>query len=155
MQAAQVDADMSAFDAPNPEEAKKLEKELEKRRKEREKAEKATLPKRLQMAEELVQATKKAEKKEVPMSPEKEASLKASILRKIKAYQYEFPQRLEGVPIPKTLSAKHSLDELRAFLADVECQLGRSGAENLVTYGYVSAMSGRSEERRVGKECRL
>lgn len=77
---------------------------------------------------------------------------KAAVLRKITSYMQEFPQRLQGIKIPKTAGERASLEELKMLLADVEHELGKSGSFDYVKQLFVKACEGVekfNEERHI------
>lgn len=74
---------------------------------------------------------------ETLIPPVDDADVKAGLLRKIAAYEREFSDRLDGVKVPKTFGAKASVEELKVRLADIEHELGKSGAMDYVRQGFV------------------
>lgn len=135
--AAQVQSDMSAFSQAPPEEREKAEKEMAKRQKEAEARMKAAKkqaellqPKQLEMAQKLVDLEKEED------SPEE----KARLIRKIQAYLKKFKGRLENVTIPKTFSAKNSVEDLRGYIATIEAELGRKGGAEIAQRLYVEGL---------------
>ena len=71
-----------------------------------------------------------------PPNLEDDIAARASIMRKIAAYEREFKDRLVELRTPKNL-AKASLDDLKLYLADIEHELGKAGAYELVRHGFV------------------
>lgn len=105
---------------------------------------------------------KKVERAEKPMTekeirtvaaqfnpPIDDTDAKASVLRKIKAYEREFPEKLANMKTTKATEAKASLEELKIRLKDIEHELGKSGGLDMVRIGFVELCKGieRVQER--------
>jgi hypothetical protein len=73
---------------------------------------------------------------------EDDTEARASILRKIQAYEREFGDRLGDIKTAKSFTAKANLDELKVRLADIEHELGKQGAFDIVRQGYVQLCKG-------------
>lgn len=73
--------------------------------------------------------------------PEDDTDKKAAIMRKIASYTREFPEKLADVKVPKTFATKATLEEMKMVLADIEHELGKSGAVEIVRNGFISLCS--------------
>ncbi len=74
--------------------------------------------------------------------PVDDTDAKASVLRKIKAYEREFPEKLANMKTTKATEAKASLEELKIRLKDIEHELGKSGGLDMVRIGFVELCKG-------------
>ena len=134
---AQAAADAAMFSGPAPEELARLAKEREKKAKEREKMEKQLKPKQLELAQELTNS----------MKDEEEAVEKAKLIQKLSDYMKLIanyhPHLLDQFKIPKTgPSPKHSLEQLRIWIHDVESELGKQGGLDILKMLWVNAFKG-------------
>lgn len=76
---------------------------------------------------------------ETLVPPEDDSEAKASVMRKINAYEREFPEQLGEVKTTKQFAAKATLEEMKMKLADIEHELGKGAAFSFVTTGYQQA----------------
>ena len=87
--------------------------------------------KQMEMAEKLIETTKE----------EDTAEERASLVRKIHAYNKKFSEKLKGMNITQAKGQKATIEELRQQLSDIEHELGKSGGIELAVSGYVGAMT--------------
>jgi len=76
---------------------------------------------------------------ETLVPPEDDSEAKASVMRKINAYEREFSEQLSEVRTTKQFAAKASLEEMKMKLADIEHELGKGAAFSMVVAGYQQA----------------
>lgn len=70
-----------------------------------------------------------------------EADAKASLMRKINAYQRDFKERLGGLkPMAKGAELKATAEELKMHLSDIEYELGKQGGYDIARYGFIEGM---------------
>jgi len=121
----QVTEDFGAFTAPPPEVMAAAVKAKEKAKEAA--AKKSVIPKDAKKAIDETLAQAKADK---------EASEKSKLLQQISDYQKHikeyFPDRLEFVKVPKNVGPKNTVEELRVYVKDLENELGKKGALEVV-----------------------
>jgi len=129
--AEQVMADMAAFIDPainsNMDDFKRAAEQKEKLAK-RDAKQMGVNAKKIEEVMKLAEETKQ----------EDDTDAKAKVLRKINGYMREFPERLIHCKVPKTFSAKATLEELKIHLADIEHELGKSGGLEVAKKGFVT-----------------
>ena len=86
--------------------------------------------KQMEMTEKLIETTK----------DEDTADERASLVRKIHAYNKKFPEKLKGMNVTQAKGQKATIEELRQQLSDIEHELGKSGGIELAVEAYVGAM---------------
>ena len=84
--------------------------------------------------------------KEVTISVEDENLFKNAEIRKITKYLKAFPQKLDGLKLPRDLSRK-SLSELKELRKLVEHELGSSAPIDLLGLGYIALMKKAEEQK--------
>lgn len=117
--------DFGAFTAPDPAVAEAAKKAKEKEQEAR--AKKTALPKGSQ---------KEIDKMLEKNNADKEAGEKSRLLQQISDYQKHikeyFPERVEFIKVPKNVGPKNTVEELRVFVKDLENELGKKGALEVV-----------------------
>jgi hypothetical protein len=86
--------------------------------------------KQMEMTEKLIETTK----------DEDTAEERASLVRKIHAYNKKFSEKLKGMNITQAKGQKATIEELRQQLSDIEHELGKSGGIELAAETYVGLM---------------
>lgn len=122
---AQASADFAAFTAPDPAVVEAQKKVAQKAKEAATK--KAAIPK---------DGLKVVEKMQEQEKADREAGEKSVLLQKISDYMKHikeyFPERLEFVKVPKNVGPKNSVEELRVYVKDLENELGKKGALEVV-----------------------
>lgn len=121
----QVTEDFGAFTAPPPEVTAAAVKAKEKAKEAA--AKKASVPK---------ESKKAIDETMLQVKAEKEAAEKSKLLQKISDYQKHikeyFPERVEFMKVPKNVGPKNTVEELRVYVHDLENELGKKGALEVV-----------------------
>jgi hypothetical protein len=121
----QVTEDFGAFTAPPPEVMAAAIKAKEKAKETASK--KSAMPK---------DAKKAIDETMLQAKAEREAAEKSKLLQKISDYQKHikeyFPDRVEFIKVPKNVGPKNTVEELRVFVHDLENELGKKGALEVV-----------------------
>lgn len=121
----QVTEDFGAFTAPPPEVMAAAAKAREKAKEAA--AKKSAIPK---------DAKKAIDETMLQAKAEKEASEKSKLLQQISDYQKHireyFPDRVDFIKVPKNVGPKNSVEELRVYVKDLENELGKKGALEVV-----------------------
>lgn len=117
--------DFGAFTAPDPAVAEANKKAKEKAQEAA--AKKNAMPKGSQ---------KEIDKMMEKTTTEKEAGIKSQLLQQISDYQKHireyFPERVEFIKVPKNLGPKNTVEELRVYVKDLENELGKKGALDVI-----------------------
>lgn len=100
--------------------------------------------------EEAKSKTPKSERKPTKSTPapevnvplEDDSAAKAAVMRKITSYLREFPDKLGEHKLPKAFTQKATLAEMKMLLSDLEHEMGKSGAFDIVRSGFISLCSG-------------
>jgi hypothetical protein len=128
--AAQVSDDFGAFTAPDPVIAAEQKKQAQAKK------EKGT--------KTATNNTKVIDEMSEKIRDEKEAAEKSALLTRIgdylKHFKEYFPDRVEYLKVPKNLSAKNTVQELRVYVKDLENELGKRGALDYVKMGWVEGL---------------
>jgi hypothetical protein len=131
----QVTADLAAFSEPPPEVLAAQKKEAEARAKKEAANSKALKPEQLKMAQKLTDQ----------MKEEQEAVVKADLIQKLNDYiklVEEFhPDRVEHLRVKKA-TPKMTIEELRIAIRDIQNDLGKRGALDVVKMGWVNLFKG-------------
>ena len=127
---AQVSEDFAAFTAPDPvkaAEAKKAEAAAKKGKKE-------TMGQNAKVVDEMSEKAKE----------DKEAAEKSRLLTQIGDYvkhiKEYYPEREAYIKVPKNLSAKSTIQELKVYVKDLENELGKKGALDIVKGMWVKGL---------------
>ena len=86
--------------------------------------------------------TKSTPAPEVNVPLEDDSAQKAAVMRKITSYLREFPDKLGEHKLPKAFTQKATLAEMKMLLSDLEHEMGKSGAFDIVRSGFISLCSG-------------
>ncbi len=126
-----VAEDFAAFNAPPPEVQAEMKKQA------------AAAAKAKKPANTTAKDTKIVDAALERAREEKEVEEKARLLTLISDYlrhfKEYFPDRVEFLKVPKNVSAKNSLQELRIYVKDLENELGKRGAFDIVKKLHVNA----------------
>lgn len=124
--------DFAAFTAPPPETQAELKKQAAA------KAKKPTASAATAKSAKVIDETLEAAREE------REAEEKSKLLSLISDYLKHisefYPERLEFIKIPKNVGAKNSVQELRVYVKDLENELGKRGAYDIVKRAYLGGM---------------
>lgn len=126
----QVTEDFGAFTAANPVATAAAAKEKAASAKEK----KSTVKENTKAIDEMQEKLKE----------DKEANEKSQLLTRIGDYvkhiKEYFPDRAEYIKVPKNLSAKNTVQELRVYVKDLENELGKRGALDIVKTAWVKGL---------------
>lgn len=125
--------DFAAFTAPPPETQAEMKKQAAAAKAKKPSTAAATA-KSAKVVDETLEAARE----------EREAEEKSKLLSLISDYQKHisefYPERLEFIKIPKNVGAKNSVQELRVYVKDLENELGKRGAYDIVKRAYLGGM---------------